>query len=197
MYKAILSIILLIVILIVFYLAVSPQKNGDPVATSTYQEDFSSWSPFVPASGVFRVSFPATPQYFDDSIELPFVPEKGGYEIYASTTVNGSIFMVGCVIYPKNADPSSNPQETLKALVEQLSYIRPGNQIIDLKESEFDYNPALDFSVENKEFKIAGKAILVGQRAYILTYIARKSDFNPREYEHFIGSFSLLNPSYK
>ncbi len=194
MYKAILSLFLLIVVLVVFYLAIPPEKSEDRLSRSSYQEDFSDWVLFIPASGVFQVSLPTSPHYFDSTIDIPFSPKKGAYEIYASTKVNETLFMVSSVIYPGNMDLSDS-QETLKALVEQLSHTRPGNRIIHLQETQFDRYPALDFLVDNQNFKIEGIAFLMGQRAYILTYIARKSDFNSREYEHFIHSFSLLKPS--
>lgn len=191
MYKIILGLILLVVVAFVFYLAVPPQKKGDSGSTSSVQENFSDWVNFNPPAKQFKVSLPSTPQFFEDTVELPFSPEKGEFEMYVSTKVNGTLFMVNSVRYPPKAD-TSNPQEVLRALVEQLSYTRPGNRIVALKESQFDRYPALDFSLENKEFKVEGKALMVDKRAFILTYIARKGDFDSREYEHFMNSFSLL-----
>ncbi len=191
MYKLILSVILLIAFCFIFYLGINPQKNSPISSPSSYEENFSDWIAFTPHSNLFKVSLPISPQFFEDAIELPFSPEKGEYEIYASTKVNGTLFMINLITYPKKAE-AANPNETLRALVEQVSYTRPGNRIVNLKESEFEGYPALDFSIENNDFKIEGKAFLVNKRVFILNYAAKKKDFDIQEYDHFLHSFSLL-----
>lgn len=161
---------------------------------SREKRNLATWKVFTPRSQLFKVSFPHKPQYAKDFIAIPNSDEKRRYDMYASEKVDGSLFLINVITYPSevNTDPA---EEILRQNIDELMHNKPDNRLTHMEKSSFDNLHAFDFTIENSDFFVEGKAILDGHIVYMLTYTTRDDNFDPEEYQHFINSFHLLRKS--
>jgi hypothetical protein len=201
MRKIVITLICLAIIVLILFYYVPPNLKdaykilpGTSPATTTSTKDsenFSSWQEFIPRTGLFRVMFPFPPQYAKDLVAIPNSDKKRRYEIYASEKIDGTLFLISVITYPSEVD-TSDSNEILQQVAYELVQNKPGNRLTKLKESFFNGYPSLDFSIENQQFHIEGKMILVNKTVYVLSYSTRLGDFDPKEYQYFIDSFELF-----
>lgn len=151
---------------------------------------FKDWREFTPPSGRFEVQLPATPQYAKDALVIPNTHTKRLYEMFVSEKIDGTLFMISMITYPKEVD-TSNPQEMLRGVIDELRHSNPLNRLINLENSSYQSHPAIDFDMLSPQFKVQGKALMDDKTIYVLSYAARKDDFDTSEYQHFMDSFVL------
>ncbi len=197
MSKIVLGIVAVFILLIggVYFLANKVKDNYKipNVSESSIQSSpntFEDWREFTPPSGRFEVQIPATPQYAKDAVAIPNTNTKRRYEMFASEKIDGTLFMISMITYPKEVD-TSNTQEMLRGIVDELMHSNPLNRLINLENSSYQTHPAIDFDMISPQFKVQGKALIDDKTIYVLSYAARKDDFDTSEYQHFIDSFVL------
>lgn len=157
-------------------------------------DPYASWREFSPESGSFQVLFPAVPQFAKEAVNIPNTDKKRRYEMYASETVNGTVFMVSVITYPQDYD-TTNQTQTIESVIDELVVSDPANHLLESRQAVFLAFPAMDFHMVNKEFDIEGKSFMDGKTVYVLTYVARNNDYNREDYDHFIHSFHLISSS--
>lgn len=156
------------------------------------EDDFATWIEFVPASGLFKVKLPMKPQYGKDSVPIPHTNLTRRYDIYASEKVDGTLFLISVITYPKEADISS-VDEIFKQNLDALLISRHDNKLHSIASNAFHTYKSIDFQFGNKDFDILGKEIQSGHIMYMLTYITRKDELDHQEFKRFIDSFEILN----
>lgn len=154
--------------------------------------NFASWNKFVPRSRLFSILLPNTPQYAKDFIAVPGSDQKRRYDMYVSEKVDGTLFLISVITYPPEVD-ISDPDDILRQNVDELMRRKPGNQLLKMLKGSLEEYKTFDFGFENQEFHVEGKAILDDHTVYMLTYIARRENFDLLEYDHFISSFKILS----
>ena len=197
MSKIVLGIIFVFILLIggIYYLA---NKVKDAYKVPNVSENsipsnpntFTDWREFTPPSGRFEVQLPTTPQYAKDAVAIPNTNTKRRYEMFVSEKIDGTLFMISVITYPKEVD-TSNAQEMLRGVTEELMHSNPLNRLINLENSSYQTHPAVDFDMLSPQFKVQGKALMDDKTIYVLSYAARKDDFDTSEYQHFIDSFVI------
>jgi hypothetical protein len=201
MNKVAISIICLAIILFALFYFNPGFKDGSknkpaaaPIATppSSDAENFATWQEFIPQSKLFKVLLPHPPQYAKDLISVPNSDIKRRYDMYASEKIDGTLFLISVITYPEDVD-TSFPNDILKQTVDELMKNNPDNRLTKLKDNFFKDHQGTDFSIENREFHVEGKAMMLGKRLYLLSYVTRLNDFDPIEFQHFVDSFELLN----
>lgn len=180
-----------------FYLSQKPKSSGIAgSATSsdknTESEAFATWKEFEPKSGLFKVMLPHLPQYAKDLVPIPGSDKKRRYDMYASEKIDGTLFLISAITYPPEVDMTDS-HEILKQIVEELKNSKSDNQITNLKDSLFKTYHAEDFTIINKELQVEGKAFIVGNTVFVLSYVVKEDHFDSSEYQHYIDSFQL-NP---
>lgn len=158
--------------------------------------EFASWREFIPQSGLFQVKLPQPPQYAKDFLPIPSSDQKRRYDIYASEKIDGTLFLISVITYPEEAELSF-ADDMLQQTVEELLHSKPDNKLTKISDTIFQKIPGRDFSIDNREFHVEGKVIMVNKTLYVLSYITRKGDFNAKEYQYFIDSFELLHREAK
>lgn len=158
--------------------------------------NFSTWKEFVPKSKLFKVLLPSTPQYAKDFIAIPNSEKKRRYDMYASDKVDGTLFLISVITYPSEVDTSSS-NDILRQNIDDLIHNKADNQLTKILNNVLDGLNNIDFSIENQAFHVEGKAIQDDKTVYMLTYITRKENFDPKEYQYFFDSFQLLNKGNK
>lgn len=153
---------------------------------------FSSWKEFVPQSRLFLVKLPSDPQYAKDLVAIPNSDQKRRFDMYASEKIDGTLFLVSIITYPDEADTSFT-SDILRQTVEELMRNKPDNKLTKIQDNVFQLHPTLDFSFDSQQFHVEGKVIMVNKRVFVLSYVTRKNEFDPAEYQYFIDSFKLLD----
>ncbi len=157
---------------------------------------YLNWREFIDQSRKFKILLPSTPQYIKETLEIPKSDKKRRYEIYVSEGLNGSVFMINLITYPSDVD-TSNIDQILHDTVYEIISTHPSNQLKELTETIYQNQQAVDFHVINQNFDVQGKAFMVEKTIYLLTYIAKASDVDMDEYQHFLNSFQLLSKMAK
>lgn len=163
----------------------SPQMEIDP---------FGGWREFNAQSGHFRVLFPMPPQYAKEANLIPGTDKKRLYEMYVSEKMDGAILMINLITYPPEVD-TSDVSRMLRDTVDEMVATNPQNELQNITDKSFQGHQAVNFNIVNHDFHVEGLAFLVDKKLYLLTYVAKKADFSEADYEHFIQSFQMTNPS--
>jgi hypothetical protein len=159
-------------------------------------DNFATWKEFIPRSGLFKVLLPHAPQYAKDYISIPNSDQKRRYDMYVSEKIDGTVFLISVITYPPEADTSA-PKEILRQNLDELMHQKPDNQLTKLLNTMFQQHQTLEFSFENRDLHVEGKAIQHDHIVYMLTYITNKQNFDPEEYHHFVHSFQILDQRKK
>jgi hypothetical protein len=155
---------------------------------------FSGWREFQAPSERFKVFLPAPPQYAKESVPIPDTDKKRQYEMYVSEKLNGPVFMISLITYPKEVD-ISNVEKMLQAIVDEMMKSKADNKLKKTENVIFQGHPAIKFNIVNANFNVEGMALMVDRTIYLLSYIAQNSEFTADDYQYFINTFKLLPKS--
>lgn len=167
---------------------VLPIKESPNMAVPLYTD----WRSFSPPDRKFAVLLPVPPQHAKDTVEIPRSELKRSYEMYISETLNGSIFMISIITYPREY-PVVDQKSTLNDLVQEMVQTHSQNRLFSSQEGTFDKFPAVSFDINNPIYHIVGKVIAVQNTYYLLSYLAKKEQFDQVEYDYFLRNFQI-NP---
>lgn len=187
----IVAVVIILAILLFWEISTKKTSSQTPTASSSQPATSSSnWLEFHSPSGDFKALLPSTPQHLKNALAIPYTDKKRRYEIYA-TERQGQLFMINVITYPPDFN-TSNANDILQGILDELLLSHPDNHLVDQKEAVYQNSPSIDFAISNTQFKVEGKAFMIGKSAYVLTYTAPKNDFNAQDYENFVSSFTLL-----
>ncbi len=159
-------------------------------------DSLATWKEFIPRSDLFKVLLPYSPQYGKDYISIPNSDKKRRYDMYVAEKIDGTLFLISVISYPSEVDTSAS-DKILRQNLEELMHNKPDNRLVKLSDTIFQQDQAIEFSFENRDLHVEGKGIQDGHIVYMLSYIARKENFDPNEYQYFVDSFHLLKPTQK
>ena len=166
---------------------VLPINASKPIDVSA----FANWREFQPPSQRFKALLPAPPQYVKESVVIPDTEKKRLYEMYVSEKLNGTVFMISLITYPKDF-LTSRPFEMLNDIVDEMIQNKPANKLKKREDVFFQNHEAVEFTIKNDKFDIQGTALMVDRTIYLLSYIASHSEFSSEDYQYFIDSFKVL-----
>lgn len=147
------------------------------------------WHLFTPPSGEFKVLLPSLPQHATEKFDDPQTKKHRQYNMYVAEKENGSLFMISVITIGETQIDKS----MLSSVVNDLMARNPNALVKSLEISQFQDNPAIDFSIQNDDVLIDGKAFVVDNTLYVLTYASKSILYNKSEYQYFINSFSLVS----
>lgn len=152
---------------------------------------FETWHEFSAPLSKFKVLLPVLPQHGTDTLDDPKTLEKRAYDLYVSEKEDGTIFMISLITI-MNGTPKVD-EKTLTAVMNDILAASPDNKLKIMKMGTYKQYPALDFSIENGQVNIDGKAFLVGNTLYLLTSVSKLVNYKKQEFEFFVNSFQLAN----
>lgn len=157
------------------------------------ESQFQNWHEFSAPLAKFKVLVPVLPQHGTDTLNDPKTQETRKYDIYVSEKDDGTIFMIS-MITMMNGEAKLD-KNTLTTVMNDILAASPNNKLKIMKMGTYKQYPALDFSIENDQVNIDGKAFLVGNTLYLLTSVAKIINYKKQEFEFFVNSFQLSNQS--
>jgi hypothetical protein len=149
------------------------------------------WHEFTPPSEKFKVLVPTLPQHATEKIGDPKTKEARIYDMYVSQKENGSIFMISLITLLDNPNKSLD-EKMLASVVDNMLTASPNTKVKLMQMGQYKEYPAIDFSIENEQVNVDGKAFLVGNTLYLLTTVSKQNDYNRKEFEFFANSFQLM-----
>jgi ATP-dependent helicase/DNAse subunit B len=152
--------------------------------------EFETWHEYTAPSSKFKVLLPVLPQHGQDTVNVPDAPGKREYDLYVSEKDDGTIFMISLI---KILNDEKLDENTLTAVMNDILKASPNNKLKIMKMGKYKQYPAIDFSIENDQVNIDGKAFLVGNTLYLLTSVSKMMNYKKQEFEFFVNSFQLLN----
>jgi hypothetical protein len=163
-----------------------------PVETSPTLKaaPFSDWREFVQSNNKFTVQLPVVPQNATETVSIPNSDKKRDYDMYVSEQLNGTIYLISLITYPKDFN-TADESHLLHEIVDEMVKANPNNQLVEVKDETVQGQKAVGYTINNKEISVKGKAIAEGKVVYIISYMAKTPDFTQAEYEHFINSFKI------
>lgn len=167
-----------------------PVHNVPNAGSSKSNLNFHEWNEFSPGEGQFKVLLPAKPQHVSDVVVDQKTHEQRKYETFAIATDNGPAFMISVITLPESNKPS---EESLKAAVTDMLERNKENKLINMKMGLLHDNPALDFSIGNKDVLIEGKVLAHDNKVYILSMLGKEGSFDKKEFDFFVNSFDFVD----
>ena len=180
----------------VFFLANRGESTREGMDRNLAQIDapnigIINWLEFVSTRGDFEVILPTAPQYLEEGINIPNTDIKRRYEVYAAEDSDGTVYLVNIITYPKDFS-IPDPQKLMSEVIQEMLKTRMSNRLENTKDTVFLGYPAKDFNIDNGNMTIMGRAFIVGQSVYLLTYVSMDAYSNLEEYQQFLDSFQFL-----
>lgn len=172
------------------YLAEVQNQTVDESSILSDQANYETWREFAHPSGKFKVLFPVLPQHVNDKIIDPATKEPHNYSIYVASKGDGTTFMISAISFPNQADKKTS-ENLLKNIVNEMLARNKNNQLKMLQPGTFRNFNTMDFSIENNDITLGGKAFVHNETLYVLAMLAKQGAFNKKEFDFFINSFDL------
>jgi hypothetical protein len=159
----------------------------------TLPDHIEDWYEFTAPEGTFKVLMPGLPHHATESNQESKSNEMRHHELYVASKEDGTLFSVYLVTFPQRKKEELNPEFLLSFIKEMLDSNQT-NKVQYVKPITFNKINAVDFSVENQEAMIDGKAFFKDNTLYVLSTTAKMDRRNKKEYEFFVNSFQLGTP---
>lgn len=197
---------LLIVFAVLFgiYLTVSRSKHLDslvPLATTPGQEEvsnlaiqgFEGWREFVSPKNDFKVLLPTLPHHATEQLNdgKTKLPKK--YDTFVTEKKDGTAFIITRVELPEEIHAAEREQ-ILRDVVNDLLAHNQDNKLKMMQMGAFHDQMSVDFSLQNQEVGVVGKAFLEGRMLYVLTMLSKLDNLNESQFNFFVNSFQLTKP---
>ena len=155
------------------------------------QNSFALWKTFIPQTKLFKVQLPDIPHHVKDSVEIPGESVKGPYEVYVTEKLDGTLFLITELEDPKQYEETLY-EHLFNTATEELMHSRKDNQLQKIEKDFNKKHPETEYSIFNRDYRIEGKILLVGNKRFTVSYITEKNLFDEDEYAYFINSFEVL-----
>jgi hypothetical protein len=182
------SLALVITALIIGTLSVyvfQSHTAADSLSTNT-----SSWLEFTAPEGSFKVLVPSLPHHAKESHQESKSHEMREHELYVSNKDDGTLFTVYLITFPNRTKTELDSKFLLDFIQEMLSS-NQDNKIEFIKPVRSNKVSGVEFSVENHEAMVDGKAFIKDNTVYVLSMTAKIDNRDKKEFEFFINSFEL------
>lgn len=159
-------------------------------AFSTVSLAAASWKTFTSSADKFKVDFPNKPTFSTKKVKIPDSDLVIKHNTYKSEGPKQRLYYVIVTSFNLKLD-TSNPDENLKSLVNDLVVSDKGNKLASSKLGKFKGYRSIDFLILNGTFYMKGKMFFVNQKAYELAVASFGDEYDSSEYNKFVNSFSV------
>lgn len=174
-------------------LVLCPPLHGAVSQKHSTKNQGQEWQTFTSKSSGFSVDLPTKPEHVQQTIDIPKTDLKIEYNTYLSEPSDNVVYVISVWNYPPQIDmskPEVNLQDGFGGMLSAL----PGSEVMNMRMTEVQKYPALEFLVKNEDIYFQGKLILVYNTLYQVFTVYKNNVDMSDNYIHFIDSFKLLNP---
>lgn len=155
---------------------------------------FQDWHEFSAPNGEFKVLFPSLPQHAAETINDPKTKEARQYDMYVAQKADGTIFMISLIKLLGDA-PAKLEENMLPAVINDMMEASPKSKLKLMQMGRYKDFPSIDFSYENEQVNVDGKAFISGNTLFLLTSVANIKDYHKPEFDFYINSFQMQTAS--
>lgn len=166
-------------------------ESSQPQIPAISDLQLQKWHEFTSPSGSFKVLLPTLPQHATERLDDPKTKEKRQYDMYVSEKDNGTIFMISIITLLDQKEAKLD-ESMLSSVMSDMLATNPENKVKLMQMGTYKQFPAIDFSIENNQLSIDGKAFIEGQTLYLLTSVGKINQYMKQEFDFFVNSFELL-----
>lgn len=167
-------------------------EPADPSLEIKQISHYENWKEFTPPNGNFKVLFPILPQHAADKILDPRTREPRKYDMYVAANAPGTVFMISAITFPNGID-ERDQEDILSGIVNEMLARNTDNKLKMMEKGNFRNFRSTDFSIENGDITLGGKAFIKDNTLYVLSVIAKRGSFDVRDFDFFVNSFDLVN----
>lgn len=151
---------------------------------------YSDWEEFLSINGNCKVLFPESPQHAQKVVSLDGDATMY-YDIYATGFGDDALYFLIIAHFPKAPLPD---QEliSLEGFVNGVVYNNKENSLQKANFLEIDGHKAVDFTIQSKSIIFEGRAIIAGDKMYLLARQVEKTGYKLEDLAKFLKSFHFL-----
>lgn len=170
------------------------QKNkiegGTVPSKEALASNFEDWHVFDEPTGSFSVMVPTLPQHVAENLTDPASKEQRKYDMFVSERPDGSVFMINTITFPEG-NISQIDDQIAQSVVSDMLASNPQNKLNSMQLVDYHGSKALNFSIKNDQYFIDGKVFLIDKTLYVLAFLSKHDNYNPKEFDFFVNSFKL------
>lgn len=137
----------------------------------------------------FTAKFPFVPQRARDTIKDKKTESIRHYDMYASETPSGGMFVVSVISFSDEAHKIDS-EELMRKIVMEMVDRKEGNTIVKLDKSRLGNSDAMDFAITGQNHYMEGTVVMHGEKIYLLTEVV-PGGTEPKDFTYFRNSFHL------
>lgn len=159
--------------------------------STAHADEGSTWKQVYAKSGECVIDFPSIPQMVQQSLKISDSGHRLNYDIYLAPFEDKGVFLLLIATYPL---PLSGGHEVagLEGLLKGIVGHNPENLLIYADLVEFNNHPGINFLIENSSSYFRGRALMVGNKLFLIAMEGRKGAMEENVFSRFIKSFQLL-----
>lgn len=186
----ILAVFVLICFLLAYYIKSAYKVLPEAPPPTMQVSQFEDWYPYTSPDNNFKITVPVLPQKVSQTLTDPKTHQTRNYDMYASETGDGSIYLVTLITY---AEPISDPTQLLKETMNEMLAKNQANVLTNSQLKTYDHNETLFFTIRNETKTTQCKTFIRGQTLYLIAYIAPNKRYNEKTANFFLNSFELTS----
>jgi len=149
----------------------------------------ATWNQFFTKDGTCSISFPSEPTLVQQSLRVAD-GQRLNYDIYMAPFEDKGVFMLLVATYPR---PLSGGHEVagLEGLIKGIVTHNAENRLVFAHLIEYAGHPAMNFLVQSFSNYFRGRALMSGNKLYLIAMEGRKADLDEITFSRFLESFRL------
>jgi hypothetical protein len=188
--KNIVLVAILIVVLIVAYDISTNKTARAPSQEFAIKKDQGTWITYRSPNGLFEVSLPAPPQHVSEAGLLAGAAKDVKYDVFLSQGKDGTAFMISTITYP-TPFAEDQKQAVLDNVVKEVLSANPQNKLLSQEPRTLQAFPALEFTVNSKDYMSRSIAILAQEVLFVLTVMEKNPHHLDEDFQVFVNSLKI------
>ncbi len=160
------------------------------IRSAAHAEGTDSWKQIHAKTGDCSISFPSMPKLIQQALNVTEEGDKLTYDIYLAPLDEKALCLLLVAVYPF---PLKNGHELagIEGLLNGIVGHHPENKLVFAKMIDHKGIPAVDFLVQAPLSYFRGKALMKGNKLYLIGMEGKKGELNEEAFLKFAKSFSL------
>ena len=154
-------------------------------------DEGTGWKEIYSKSGDCTIAFPSPPQMVQQSLKLADSGQRLNYDVYLAPFEDRGVFLLLVATYPL---PLASGHEVagLEGLLNGIVGHSAENQLVFAEMVDFGGHPAVNFLVQSGKSYFRGRALMVGNKLFLIAMEGRKGTLEEKIFSRFVKSFQLL-----
>jgi len=159
---------------------------------SAHAEEVRDWQQVETRTGDCHISFPSIPKMVQQSLNVSDKGHKLLYDVYLAPLTGKSLCLLLVATYPFQLK-QGHEIAGLEGLLRGIVGNNPGNKLIFANVIEVQGHPVVDFLVQSSTSYFRGRALMVGNKLYLMAIEGKEGELDEEAFSKFSESFALTH----